>query len=726
MNPEKKSQKTLIEYLSSTSKRSTLSDFQDLPIEEVKQVKRIKKSQFLYREDLEKPKNLKIIFNTMRNYLAGNLTGTTRDERLAEQLIFILFCKIVDELETENEPLIFQVNYPDKTDISQRVESLFNRLKNRFHSVFSDTDKIIIDSRNLEFIVKELERYSISEASRDSIGDAFEIFLGPSLRGNKGQFFTPKNVVKTIIQMVDPKLEEKLIDPACGSGGFLIEAISHLIGKSEISNVQDFEKKISNLLFGIEKDSFLAKIAGIYLMILGVSGKAVFCDNSLENPSNWETSLEKAIVLGEFDVVITNPPFGSKIPIKDKHILESFELGYIWSRLNNNSWKKGKKLHDKQPPQILFIERCLELLKPGGRMGIVLPDGLFGNPSDRYILEYINGNSKILGIISCSPLTFLPHTHTKTSILFVEKTKPEDEYEFFMAIAENVGHDKNGKPLYKMDLSGNILKDELGRKILNDDFPLIINRYRRFLGGEKLDHSHLGFRFNFSGIQKHVLIPEYYNPEIKEELLKLQSSGQFKLIKLSTLVEDEVVGISRGHEIGSKFYGTGNVPFVRTSDLINWEIDIDPKKQVSEEAYLQYKDRQDVRKGDILLISDGTFLIGKTAMVTEKDEKIVIQSHFKKIRVLKRETIDEYILLWSLNTDIVQKQIAAKTFVQSTISTLGNRLLELFLPIPSNEDNRKSISNEIRAIIRDKMMLKERMRNAQLITNENNNLKNFE
>ncbi|UCE14637.1 MAG: hypothetical protein JSV04_05505, partial [Candidatus Heimdallarchaeota archaeon] len=307
--------------------------------------------------------------------------------------------------------------------------------------------------------------------------------------------------------------------------------------------------------------------------------------------------------------------------------------------------------------------------------------------------------------------TFLQYTHTKTSLIFLEKNKPQGDYSFFMAIAENVGHDKNGKPLYLMDKNGSYLLNDFGERIVNDDFPRIVEKFKEFSTGTLKHQSHLGFSFNSSQIENYILIPEYYNPEIIQRLQILENEENYKLIRIGDLLQEKIIQITRGHEIGSKFYGTGEIPFVRTSDLINWEINIDPKKQVSQEIYEVYKDKQDIQAGDILLVSDGTFLIGKTAMVTEKDTKIIIQSHLKKLRVLKKDLLDEYLLLWALNTDIVQDQIKAKTFIQSTISTLGNRLMDLILPFPKTLEDRKKISQEIEEIIREKMTLKDRIRN---------------
>ncbi|MHA2248160.1 MAG: N-6 DNA methylase [Candidatus Hodarchaeales archaeon] len=672
-------------------------------------------NKIIYRKDLIKAKDLKVRFRKMRNLLAGNFIGTTRDERLAEQLIFLLFCKIEDELNgSPEEPVLFQLNHPDKNcSLLMRISKIFNHLKNQYSSMFNDQDKLDIDEATLTSIVESIEKYSVTKASRDAIGDAFEVFLGPSLRGNKGQFFTPKNVVHTMIEILNPKPGERFIDPACGTGGFLVVGLTQQTRKDE--NIREPLKP--NLFFGIDKDLFLAKITQLYLAILGVKEKVTFCENSLIQPESWNSETFEKITLSSFDVICTNPPFGAKIPIKSKEILQNYHLGHKWKKNSEGLWRKTENLQDKQPPQILFIERCLNLLKSGGRLGIILPDGIFGNPSDRYILHYLLQEVKILALISCSHLTFLPHTHTKTSLLFVEKKRTKIDYSFFMAIAENVGHDKNGKPLYVIDKKGDFILDRNEDKIINDDFPKIVRKYKKFREGALQDQSHLGFVFKKSQIDNHILIPEFYNPEIIQRLQVLDNDNSYQLVRIGDLVKEGIIQISRGHEIGSKFYGTGEIPFVRTSDLINWEINIDPKKQVSQEVFELYMEKQDVRSGDILLVSDGTFLIGKTAMITEYDTQIIIQSHLKKIRVLKEDLLDEFLLLWALNTEIVQDQIKAKTFIQSTISTLGNRLMDLVLPIPKDKNQKKRISIEICEIIQEKMKLKERIKKTLTILN---------
>ncbi len=652
------------------------------------------------RNELEIPKDLKKKFVEIRNHLAGNFKGITQDNVLVKQVLFLLFCKINDEMVTSpSKPVQFQINFPDNQPLIVRINRLFNQLKAKFDTIFNPkNDQLIVDERSLRVIVSLLETYAISEAPRDAIGDAIEQILLPSLRGSQGQFFTPKNVSVTMAHILDPKEDEMVIDPACGAGGFLISILA-------LQNGPNYSK-----LYGIDKDDFLVKISKLQLAILNYPNPKIFCENSLELPERWAENSRSYLKPGLFDLVLTNPPFGAKISISEPSILNQYDMGYKWHK-QDDCWIKGDTLRERQPPQILFIERSLQFLKPGGKMAIVLPEGIFGNTSDRYIIEYLIDNYKVLAVISCSSVAFAPHTHIKTSLLFIEKTKQQENYPIFFAIAQNVGHDKDGKEIYQFDELGNLILDQTGRRTLVDDLPIIVQNYQSFCTGQSLNYSSLGFILHRDNLVDNILIPAYYNPSVKSKLEEYMKNGGYQIISIDDLLERKVLSITRGHEVGTKAYGTGIIPFVRTSDIINLEIDVNPLKQVSEEIYQQYKEKQDIREGDILIVNDGTFLIGRTAMITRHDEKLIIQSHFRRLRILVENSIlDEYLLLWSLNTDIVQEQIRAKTFIQATISTLGDRLKEVVLVLPSNPTEKKRIASELKTIIKQKQSLKNRLK----------------
>lgn len=458
----------------SKTQRWTWVEIPDLP----KKGQRVEDIGLYKRKNLEAPKNLKAVFNDIRNHLAGNITGITRDEAIAQEIINLLFCKIYDEINTvPNQQVTFRAGVSEpKKDVKERIVNLFEKVRKEYDDVFEEEDRIKLDADSIVYVVGELQKYAITKAERDAVGDAFEVFIGPALRGGEGQFFTPRNIVKMVVEILDPDTDDYIIDPACGSGGFLIVALEYVWSKlegeakkkgwsGELLAVKKRELA-SKYIAGIDKDSFLAKVTKSYMAIIGDGRGGIFCENTLTPLSEWNQKSRQKIDLEGFDILVTNPPFGAKIPVRGDRILEQYNLGFKWKYdKKDKTWERMNKLQDKQPPQILFIERCLQLLKPGGRMGIVLPDGILGNVTDGYVRKYVLEKAKILAVVDMPPETFQPSTSTKTSVLFLQKRKKDEtitNYPVFMAVAEKCGHDRRGKPIEQ------------------DDFPIVSNKYTEF------------------------------------------------------------------------------------------------------------------------------------------------------------------------------------------------------------------------------------------------------
>lgn len=419
------------------------------------------------RKNLDKPHNLKATFKAIRNYLAANTVGTTRDEALAQQIINVIFCKIYDEKFTKPDDMVsFRcgVLEPAK-DVGDRIKAIFENVKRVYKDVIEKNDEISLDDDSIRYVVGELQNYSLMEAQRDVIADAFEVFISHALKGGQGQFFTPRNVIKMMVEIIAPKRTEMVIDPACGSGGFLIESLRYIWNSVEVEgkaynwneNVVNEEKKdVSyNCIRGIDKDYFLAKVCKAYMAIIGDGKSGIFCEDSLDVPSNWSAKTLQKIDVGKFDCVVTNPPFGSKMPVTGETKLAQYELSSKWKE-KSGGWVKDKQ-KTKEAPQILFIERCYQLLKENGRMAIVLPDGVFGNESLAYVRSWILEHFRVVGVIDIPLETFLPNTGTKTSILLVKKSPKSErdaDYPVFMAVADHCGHDRRGKEIEADDIPG--------------------------------------------------------------------------------------------------------------------------------------------------------------------------------------------------------------------------------------------------------------------------------
>ena len=419
------------------------------------------------RQDLKPTHNLKAIFKSIRNYLAANTVGATRDEVLAQQLINLIFCKLYDEKYTAPDQIVkFRAGVDEKPkEVEKRILDLFKEVKTNVPEVIDDEDRISLDTNSIVYVVGELQNYSLMNSERDVVADAFETFIGHALKGGQGQFFTPRNVVKMIVDILAPKENDKIIDPACGSGGFLIDALKAVWEQADIKykklgwkESQIEKRKIeiaTNNFRGIDKDYFLSKVAKAYMNLVGDGTTGIFCEDSLELPANWKVETQQKIQLGTFDIILTNPPFGSNIKVEGEEKLKQYDLAYQWKKNKTQQILERYNIKDKEAPQILFIERCLQLLKDGGKMAVVLPDGIFGNESESYVRNWILKNAKIIAIIDIPLETFLPHTGTKTSVLILQKVAKEQlksNYPIFLSIAEYCGHDRRGKEIEKDDI----------------------------------------------------------------------------------------------------------------------------------------------------------------------------------------------------------------------------------------------------------------------------------
>lgn len=631
----------------------------------------------------------KDIFKQIKNYLAGRFVGATRDRALLEEVVKCFFCK--HYLSTHFDII---VDEKDALSLSKKYREVFTDLKIKLPYVFEKTEEIQLDPVSIQFVNSELNKIDFKSVNRDPFGDLYEVFVSTGVREEEGQFFTPQNGVELLISLVKPKLGEKIIDPAAGAGGFLSSAFQYLVKNN--SNSDDV---VSNI-YGVEKDAYLAKLAATRIAMMTLSECNIKCGDSLTWVDEKGTKL-KVKEKGFFDIVLTNPPFGKNIVSTTKDIQKTYELGYDWKfDAETNRYKKNGKLQANVPPQVLFVEKCINLLKEGGKLGMVVPESLITSKSYSYVVDYMRSRGYFKAVLGMPEDFFKTSgkggTHTKAClILFIKDSNNANLNEpVFMAEAKWCGHDSRG------------------RSIEQDDLPIILKNYEKFENGEIFEQGKLGYVVQIKDVENNILSPRYYNPAIKNSLDTVKDTHD--IVRFGDLVQKGILEIKTGNEVGKLAYGTGDIPFVRTSDISNWEIKLDPKHGLSEEIYKSYAKKQDVKEGDILMVKDGTYLIGTCAMVSKYDTKIVYQSHLYKIRVLDKKVISPFILLAVLSSAPVQEQIKSKRFTQDIIDSLGNRINDLILPIPKDNKLRKRIEDNVRKAIEDRIEARELARQACL------------
>lgn len=622
------------------------------------------------------------VFGRIRNFLAGRHVGATRDRALLDQVLLCLFAKL--------HALRAGAPISRAGGLTRCYSTAIRQLQETLPVDCLPDASLTLDAASLEYVDYYLSLLDLRSNATDLVGDAYQCFLGSESRGQEGQFFTPSAAVNILIACIDPQPGERVIDPAAGSGGFLFAAAHHLARHGSQP------RAIARSLFGIEKDAYLARLARMRLSLITLCASQVTVGDSLA----WLSSESDSFMLrrkpGAFDVVLTNPPFGAKIVAASDTVRRQFSLAYRWSqRSADAALQPTASLMTNTPPQVLFVERCLSLVRPGGRIGMVVPESLVSGKNYRHVVEFITRSSIIDAVIGMPEALFKTSgrggTHTKTVLLCLKKLPAPNAtkaHSVFMAEAAWCGHDSRG------------------RSIPKNDAPRVIENWQiSRTRPVRLAPTPLGYLVPFENIKPGVLAPRAYDPLIPTILSSLRATHL--LVRTGDLLKKRTVSVSTGDEVGKLAYGTGDIPFVRTSDLSNWEIKLDPKHGVSRRIYEELRTKQDVQPGDILMVRDGTYLIGTCAIVTKYDAEMVFQSHIYKLRVHPNDLIDEYLLLAVLSSPIVQRQIKSQTQTQDIINSLGTRLFDIILPIPRSAAIRQEISQSVQRVIRERSNARE-------------------
>jgi type I restriction enzyme M protein len=374
-----------------------------------------------------------------------------------------------------------------------RVSSLFDKAKKQWKGIFDDGATFRLTSAELKICVSFMQDVKLFNSNLEVVDDAFEYLVNKEQKGDKGQYFTPRYVIDMCVRMLNPKASETMIDTAAGSCGFPMHTIFYVWKQLNPSVTNLFTTRsrtqkeldyVRDNVFAIEIDAKSVRVGRTLNLIAGDGHTNVLCLNTLDYTrwndqtqlAHWLTAynegfrrLEKTKTNGntyaefDFDILMANPPFaGENLP---QHVIALYP---------NLGKKPNGKINANAGRDILFIERNLNFLKPGGRMAIVLPQGRFNNSSDKNIREFIAERCRILAVVGLHGNTFKPHTGTKTSVLFVQKWDDKlcprvVDYPIFFATMQEQGKDNSGDKIYHTCANGELLHDTHGHLIVKHD-----------------------------------------------------------------------------------------------------------------------------------------------------------------------------------------------------------------------------------------------------------------
>lgn len=452
--------------------------------------------------------DLKAALRRCHNYIYAN-QGLQKDQAFHE-LQKLIFCKVLDEKEFVYDLRFFVLPEERKSIAGQkrlsdeRIGPLFDEVKDRYRYIFEQDDRVKLNLRVLAYIVSELQRYSFLNTHTDVKGQAYEELVGTNLRGDRGEFFTPRNVCEMAVHMVlslysNQKLASlKVLDCCCGTGGFLVAVINILREKiirferakggsnKEIANraAARVKELAERNLFGMDINPFLVRTTQMNLVMHGDGSVNVYQGDSLASPVEWEDErARQAVKQGRFDIVVTNPPFGGRANVDDPQILSRYTLPAL----------ESKAPRTFMPAEQLFVEGALMYVKRGGHLAIVLPRSIANNPGLKFIRRWLLHSGRLIASIDLPKETFAEGGGVPNpSVLIVERfTREEeklahagvlDEYEAFMAIPKKVGIDKRGNPVHVRSPKGSVILDKEGKPTVDDDLPRLVTAFQAWQG----------------------------------------------------------------------------------------------------------------------------------------------------------------------------------------------------------------------------------------------------
>lgn len=619
--------------------------------------------------------------------------GGKRDPAVAfDEISKLLITKLYDERFTPHgEYYKLQIGtYEEPRDVAKRIKEVYDTVQKKNSDVFKV--KIELPDNIIFRVVEHLQNISLRNTDLDVKGRAFENFLGKLFRGEYGQYFTSRQIVEFMVGFTSPDENDFLIDPACGSGGFLLYAMKHVSSKiqekykSDKETIDRINWDLSHKqIFGIEINDRIARVAMMDMVIHEDGHSNIECHDALDDYENFDP--KKVIRPSKYDLVLTNPPFGKRIKSTEKSYFKKYFLAKD---------SKGK-IKKSEMSEILFLERCFDLVKEGGKIGLVLPDSAFTNKGNIPVVEYITKRSKILGVVSIPQHTFIPYgSMSKTSLLFLQKLREDEkvkDHPIFMAHVEHIGYDATR------------------REDIND-LPQVLDEYNKFKKDPTNYPKHKELKsdlwitkIDFSQIKNKLDVEAYSKDyiDILENIEKAKRKRGFNIVPLEEVSENIFAGVGPK----KSDYKEQGIPIIKTATVtkitnkvgyINWfSIQfVDESKYKSSKKF--------VKQNDVLIQSvahSKEYIGDKITQVNEIPKEFKSLLALSKFLIIRPDTskINPVYLYIYLASDYGRKQF--KHFIRGMTAEIYEFDIKNIFVIVPPKLKQKKIAKEFLKEVKD-------------------------
>lgn len=666
-------------------------------------------------KDLLPPPSISEVFSRLRDRIAAQDSHVNRDEFILNDLANLLICKIADEQQGEVEPernLHFQ-RAGDAATTGHAIRQFFLDVKRRYPSIFTDdSDRLNIDDNSLQAVVETLERYRLLGFDRHAVGTAFQILRGRALKGEEGAYFTPAPLVDCIVQVLSPDHKTRLIDPACGTGGFLAASLDYVFESVDSrENLTDARKEIvkrdwaQDQLHAVDKDVVSTKLCKAYLTLLGDGRAHVFRANMIDR-RDWSArtdDLARSVSSGRFDMVMSNPPFGKNLTVSvDVGRAERLITCRKW-RQSGDAWEPTETVVEQQLG-IAFFERGMDLLKPGGRMAIVLPETFLFSKTFRWFVDWMCRTVTVTHVIDVPMVAFEEFCRAKTCILFVRKEPPTPGHQVIMSFPKSIGQDRRGRPIFALNDEGKRV-GLLDNEMADAAAELVGREYRgeaRTTRPTRGD-SRLHFRVQQEAIRKRgIMVPRFWWRKDAEQALKTWNHEHAStLVTLGELADQGILETFEGHgSPPADARATGDIPYVKVTDLKNWRINENPTNFVhAKVADSLRRNGVKLQYADLITPARASSNIGQFSLVLPWQTNVLVTKEVLVLRVAPANVygLTPSLLLALMSLKVVQEQYKTLVLMQTNREHLGDHWREIQIPLPQSEAERETISGAVAA-----------------------------
>ena len=665
------------------------------------------------KSDLIVPVDLKLAFRRCHNAIYR--TGIDSED-IALDMVRIILSKIEDESSVKEE-CDFHItkeefdNEHSRDLACTRVRKLFYAVRDRYKDVFTPTEEITASNAQLAVVIAQLQQYSFMDSPHDVIGTAYEVYVASHLKGERGQYFTNRLVVNMMVKMASPTAKDIILDPACGSGGFILASMNYIFDCLDASArsataKEVLKRSVVHQLFGVDISPKLVKIAKAN-MLLGKDGHGgIEHANSLDSVAKLSAKFNQLCGIGKPSIILTNPPFGSghDLRIKEANLLAQYKNGHQWEIADNGELKYSEKLNDRVgvAPELLFMEKCLDWVKEDGIIGIVMAKGQLDNREALAVRRTICQKAQILAVVNLHEDTFEPFCGSKASVIFLKKTsRPLPDYRIFMAISNKVGQTSRGEAIFKKDSEGNpIIRN--GQHVLDEDLSEIAKSFHEFKQGS-LTESEFRYTIAFSDLDPDSLSlnPVHYLPSHNAAFRKVITLGErdeFEVHRLGDLANVyngprfkrpyADIGVTSGPTIRKYFTGTALTQL--NSDNVKYLDSSKANAQVRKQL-----DALTIHKGYILVSDSGT--LGRVTYALSQHDGHVATNNL--IRIVVDDPAMRGYLYQFLQSELGQSLMLKNAYGTNQEHLEPDIIADIPIPIPTDKDLLAQIGNAVVASI---------------------------